>query len=146
MFKSTQYPNYAYKVINGTWKLCIKGTELWEEYQTEDAQLVLVAYGISARICEEVVDIARTKGQKVGLIRPISLYPFPVKAFDKLTSVKAYASVEMSCLSQMIEDVALTVRGKAPVYPIRGGMKVYEASDICSEIDLILAGKALEVF
>ncbi len=142
MYYKPDYDDY----LKAKYDEIVEKEQLWEEYQTEDAQLVLVAYGISARICEEVVDIARTKGQKVGLIRPISLYPFPVKAFDKLTSVKAYASVEMSCLSQMIEDVALTVRGKAPVYPIRGGMKVYEASDICSEIDLILAGKALEVF
>jgi 2-oxoglutarate ferredoxin oxidoreductase subunit alpha len=118
----------------------------WEEYRTEDAELVLVAYGISSRICEEVVDVARNKGQKVGLLRPITLFPFPVKAFRKLEKVKAYASVEMSCLSQMIEDVALTVKGKAPVYPIRGGTKIFEVSDVCREIDMILDGSKKEVY
>ncbi|MBR0599146.1 3-methyl-2-oxobutanoate dehydrogenase subunit VorB [Sinanaerobacter chloroacetimidivorans] len=142
MYYNPDYDNY----LKAKYDTIAAKEQRWEEYQTEDAELILVAYGISSRICEEVVDLARAKGQKVGLIRPITLYPFPVTAFQKLKNVKAYASVEMSCLSQMIEDVALTVRGAAPVYPIRGGMKIYEASDICHEIDEILAGHDREVY
>ena len=144
---SVMYYNLNYDVdLKAKYDNIVANEQRWEEYNIQDAELVLVAYGISSRICEEVVKIARCKGQKVGLIRPITLYPFPVKAFEKLHHVKAFASVEMSCLSQMIEDVALTVRGKAPVYPIRGGMKIYEASDVCQEIDAILEGNAKEVY
>lgn len=119
--------------------------QLWEEFQTEDAELVLVAYGISSRICAEVVDLARMEGLKVGLIRPITLYPFPVKAFEKLNHVKYFASVELSCLSQMIEDVVMASKCR-PTYPIRGGMKVYEAEDVLSAVKDIFAGNAKEVY
>lgn len=142
MYYNADYDTY----LKGKYDRIVENEQRWESIQTEDAEVVLVSYGISSRICEEVVSIARAKGQKVGLIRPITLYPFPVKAFENLKMVKAFASVEMSCLSQMIEDVALTVRGRAPVYPIRGGMKIYEASDICDSIDAIIAGTAQEVF
>lgn len=142
MYYNSDYDAY----LKAKYDKIVETEQRWEEFQTEDAELILVAYGISSRICEEVVNIVRKKGQKVGLIRPITLYPFPVKAFEKLKNVKAYASVEMSCLSQMIEDVALTVRGKVPVYPIRGGTKIYDASDICDAIDAILAGNAKEVY
>lgn len=142
MYYNSDYDTY----LKTKYDKIVANEQRWENYMTEDAELILVAYGISSRICEEVVDISRKKGQKVGLIRPITLFPFPIKAFENLRNVKAYASVEMSCLSQMIEDVALTVRGKAPVYPIRGGMQIYEASDVCNEIDAILAGKAKEVY
>ncbi len=118
----------------------------WEEVQVEDAELVLVAYGISSRICEEVVKMCRDSGKKVGLIRPITLFPFPNNAFANAKNAKAFASVEISCLSQMIEDVVLAVKHKAPVYPIRSGYKVYEAEEIVAEIDSILAGKAKEVY
>lgn len=142
MYYNADYDTY----LKNKYDAIVENEQRWESFRTEDAELVLVSYGISSRICEEVVEIARSKGQKVGMIRPITLYPFPVKAFENLDSVKAFASVEMSCLSQMIEDVALTVRGKVPVYPIRGGTKIYEASDVCASIDAILAGTAQEVF
>ncbi|MGH0054042.1 MAG: 3-methyl-2-oxobutanoate dehydrogenase subunit VorB [Sphaerochaetaceae bacterium] len=117
----------------------------WEEIGTEDADLILVAYGISSRICEEVVETAREEGMKIGLIRPITLYPFPVKAFENKNPAKGYASVEISCLSQMIEDVSLASKG-LPVYPIRSGMKVYEAEDVIEDVRTIMAGNAKEVY
>lgn len=82
----------------------------------EDAEYVLVAYGSSARICEKTVEIARGKGEKVGLLRPVTLYPFPTEAIGSLSRrAKGFLSVEMSSLGQMVEDVRLAVEGRAPV-------------------------------
>jgi len=117
----------------------------WDEWNLEDAEIVMVAYGISSRICEEAMELARSKGQKVGLIRPITLYPYPKKAFEGLENVKAFLSVEMTALQQMAEDVALASKMKAPIYAMKGGMSIYTAEELCEKIDEILAGKAKEV-
>lgn len=88
----------------------------WELFQTEDAELVLVAYGTTARIAKSVVTKLREQGIKAGLVRPITLFPFPEKAFALLPdTVKAFLAVEMSA-GQMIEDVRLATGGKAPVH------------------------------
>lgn len=87
----------------------------WEELHTDDAEYLLVAYGLSARICQKAIDIARSKGIKVGLLRPISLFPYPYKRLEELASqVKAMMSVELNS-GQMVEDVKLAVKGKVPV-------------------------------
>lgn len=138
------HPDYDHYVKNKYDQIAAQ-EQRWEETETADAELVMVAYGISSRICAEVVKMARAEGLKVGLIRPISLYPFPVKAFAHCEQAKYFASVEMSCLSQMIEDVAMAVKYK-PTYPIRGGMKIFEAEEILSAIKDIFAGKAKEVY
>ncbi len=101
-----------------------KNETRWEEFQTEDAEYILVAYGSSSRICQKTVDLARAEGIKVGLIRPITLYPFPVAPIQKhLAHAKGFMSVEMSA-GQMVEDVRLTVNGKVPVehFGRMGGM------------------------
>lgn len=134
------------KYISEKYKEIEENEQLWEEMKTEDAEIVLVAYGISSRICEEAVELARNEGLKVGLIRPISLYPYPVKAFRNKDSVKAYISVEMTALAQMAEDVALASRMEVPVYTMDGGMTIYEASDIISRIREVKDGTAKEVF
>ncbi len=86
-----------------------------EEFQTEDADYLLVSYGSSARICQRAVDLARAEGLKVGLIRLITLFPFPKKRLEELAgSVKGMMAVEMSA-GQMVEDVMLSVCGKVPV-------------------------------
>jgi 2-oxoglutarate ferredoxin oxidoreductase subunit alpha len=87
----------------------------YEEFQTEDAEYLLVAYGTSARVCQKSVQLARHEGIKVGLLRPITLYPFPEIRLNALADkVKGMLSVEMSA-GQMVEDVMLAVRGKVPV-------------------------------
>ncbi len=144
---STMYYNDNYdEYLNLKYKRIEDNEQKWETYLVEDAEIVLVAYGISSRICVEAVDKSRSQGKKIGLIRPISLYPFPTKAFEELPEAKAFASVEISCLSQMIEDICLAVKGRLPVYPIRSGMSVYESDDICSSIDKILNSKCKEVY
>lgn len=87
----------------------------WESYMTEDADVVLVAYGISSRISREAVDMARAQGLKLGLIRPITLWPFPVKAFDACPKAKAFMTVEINILGQMVDDVKLAVSSRCPV-------------------------------
>lgn len=96
----------------------------WEEFNTEDAEYLLVSYGTTGRICKSTVINARKKGIKLGLIRPITLWPFPEKAFlPYKDQVKGIVTVELNT-GQMIEDVKLSVECKMPVYLYRrqGGM------------------------
>ena len=96
----------------------------FEEMQTEDAEYLFVAYGTSSRICEKSIQLARKKGIKVGLLRPITLFPFPKKRLLELAGqVKGMISVEMSA-GQMVEDVKLAVEHKVPVihYGRMGGI------------------------
>jgi 2-oxoglutarate ferredoxin oxidoreductase subunit alpha len=87
----------------------------WEACGTDDAGIILVAYGGMARICRNVVTALRREKIKAGLLRPISLWPFPEKAFVPLVSPKKiFLSVEMS-YGQMVEDVRLSVNGKSRV-------------------------------
>ena len=94
-------------------------------YETIDADYVIVAFGSSARICSATVEMARAEGLKVGLLRPITLYPFPKKAIADLAKrgVKGFLSAELNA-GQMVEDVRLAVNGTAPVahYGRQGGM------------------------
>lgn len=96
-----------------------------EEYQIEDAELVLTAYGISARICKSVVDILRKEGYKIGLIRPITVSPFPYASYDKINYdiCKAVLDVEMSIPAQFVEDVEMGVKGRCAIetYLCSGG-------------------------
>lgn len=87
-----------------------------EVYNCDGADIIVAAYGTVARIVKNVIKTAEKEGIKVGLIRPITLWPYPVKAFEKYAEVpKAFLSVEMSA-GQMVEDVRLSVNGKRPVY------------------------------
>jgi 2-oxoglutarate ferredoxin oxidoreductase subunit alpha len=86
-----------------------------EEYQVESAEIVVVAYGVAARIVRSAVDEARAEGIKAGWIRPVTLWPFPHEQISKAAEdFKIFLTVEMS-LGQMVEDVKLAVAGKAPV-------------------------------
>lgn len=88
----------------------------YEMIQCEDAEYIFVAYGSVARICESAVEIARANGLKVGLLRPITLFPYPKKALDSLVpQLKSIMTVEMS-MGQMVEDVRLVVNGRVPVH------------------------------
>jgi 2-oxoglutarate ferredoxin oxidoreductase subunit alpha len=87
----------------------------WEEYRLEEAELVLVCFGTVARIAKKSVDDARSRGQKVGLIRPISLWPFPQAPFEKvMPNAQRFLVVEMNA-GQMLEDVRLAVLGRRPI-------------------------------
>lgn len=110
-----------------------------EEIQVEDADLIIVAYGTSARVSMSTVQAARAKGLKVGLFRPITLWPFP---YDRLNALAAkgrkFLSVEMS-MGQMVEDVRLAVNGKAPVahYGRVGGM-IHNEEEVLAAVERML--------
>ncbi len=88
----------------------------YEEINTEDADLILVAYGITSRIARSAMDKARNEGMKVGLLRPITLWPFPEEILSKLAAkADAFLTLELSA-GQMVEDVRLSVNGMKPVY------------------------------
>jgi 2-oxoglutarate ferredoxin oxidoreductase subunit alpha len=110
----------------------------WEEFQTDDAEILLVAFGLSARICQKVVDLGREKGIKIGLLRPITLYPFPYKRIAELADkVEFILDVEMNA-GQMVEDVRLAVEGKVPVYfKGRMGGMIATPEEILQEVEAI---------
>ena len=87
-----------------------------EEYLVDDADVIIVAFGASSRIAHSAVDMARKQGIKAGLIRPITLWPFPEKFIKKhVDHAKTFLSVEMN-MGQMVEDVKMTVEHKKPVF------------------------------
>ena len=91
----------------------------WEEVQCDDAELVITAYGTPARIALTAIDVLRAEGYKVGLFRPVTIWPFPEKALHDLAAkdhVKVFLDTEMSSVGQMIDDVRLAVEGQKPIY------------------------------
>ena len=97
---------------------------LYEEFMCEDAEYLVVAFGTCARVSQKSVEMARAKGIKAGLLRPITLFPYPTVAISKYADkVKGMLTVEMSA-GQMVEDVRLAVNGRVPVefYGRMGGI------------------------
>ena len=89
---------------------------MFETIDCDDAEYIIVAYGSSARISQKTLQLAREEGIKVGLLRPITLWPYPKNAIEKFVEkgVKGFLSVEMSA-GQMIEDIQLVVNGRTKV-------------------------------
>ncbi len=113
----------------------------FEQYAAGDAEYIIAAYGTTARIAKNAIDTLRREGYKVGLIRPITLWPFPNEAFSRAAkTAKAFLTVEMST-GQMVEDVRLSVDGKVPVhfYGRTGGM-VPSPAEIIEKIKSIAGG------
>jgi len=114
----------------------IEGKEvLLDEYLTDDAEILLLAYGISSRISRAAVELARAEGVRAGLLRPISLYPFPSKRLRQIAGkVYGIMTVELSS-GQLVEDVRLHTGGITPVQLLRrtGGM-MPSAEDVLSAI------------
>lgn len=110
----------------------------FEEYKLADAEHVIVAYGITSRIAKTAIDTARAKGSKVGLLRPISLYPFPSARLRALAEkVEDFLVVELS-MGQMVEDVRLAVEGRRPVkFYGRVGGNVPAADELVEQIRLL---------
>jgi 2-oxoglutarate ferredoxin oxidoreductase subunit alpha len=114
---------------------------LYETYMVEDAEIVITAYGTTSRIVRNAIEDLRAEGIKVGLIRPMTLWPFPEKGFQDLgESVKAILTVEMS-LGQMVGDVRLAVRDRIPVefFGRTGGM-IPRPDEIKAKVKAILGG------
>ena len=119
----------------------MKEDVMFETFHCDDAEFLLVAYGSSARICQKAVDVARSRGKKLGLLRPITLFPFPGEVIAKYAKqVKGILSVELSS-GQMVEDVKLAVNGRVPVYHYgTPGGKIHSPDDILNEIEEKLMG------
>lgn len=109
--------------------------QMAEEYLTDDADIVVVAYGASSRVAHSAVDSAREKGIKAGLIRPITLWPFPTDALQKAAkTAKSFLCVEMS-MGQMVDDVKLAIDCKRPVsFFGRTGGVIPTPAEILNEI------------
>ena len=113
--------------------------QMAEEYLTEDADIVLVAYGASSRVARSAVNKAREKGIKAGLVRPITLWPFPTQALNRAAShAKNFLVVEMS-MGQMVDDVKLAIDCKVPVhfYGRTGGM-IPTPAEVLEQIEALL--------
>lgn len=101
--------------FQATYRLIEQNEQRYEAYHTDDADYLIVAFGTVARICLKAIEEARKEGLKVGLIRPITLWPFPYEAIDKAAAgVKGILTVELNA-GQMIEDVRLAVHDRIPV-------------------------------
>jgi 2-oxoglutarate ferredoxin oxidoreductase subunit alpha len=112
----------------------------YKEYETDDAELLLIAFGTVGRICRTVVRQARAAGMKVGLLRPVSLWPFPSARIAELADqVKGILVVEMNA-GQMVEDVRLAVERRAPIrfYGRMGGIVPFP-DEILSELEKLSA-------
>jgi 2-oxoglutarate ferredoxin oxidoreductase subunit alpha len=117
---------------------------LCEEYRVEDSEIVIVAYGIAARIARAAIDKARAAGIRVGMIRPITLWPFPMEQISKAAEpFRVILTVEMSS-GQLVEDVRLAVAGKAPVLLYgRSGGAIPTVDEVLSQIQqLTISGAA----
>lgn len=115
----------------------------FEKIACDDADYLFIAYGSSSRICQKAIEIAREKGIKVGLLRPITLFPYPTKQVQEmLGKIKGILTVEMNA-GQMIEDVRLAVEGKVPVkhFGRMGGM-IPSPNEVVSALEeQIIKGK-----
>ena len=125
------------------YKIVERDEVMFEEFMMEDAEFCIVAFGIAARISKNAIMEARKQGYKVGLIRPITLWPFPKDALKKAAEkVKAFISVELN-MGQMIDDVKLAIDCKRPVYLCNrtGGMLV-SPDEVVAKIKQIAEGGA----
>ena len=113
----------------------IKENEVrYETYMADDAEYIFVAFGCSARICEAAVDLLREEGIKAGLLRPVTLFPFPTKKLEELSqTVNSMMTLELN-MGQMVDDVRLAVNGKCPVgfYGRQGG-NIFTPEEIVEE-------------
>lgn len=135
-------------------RLMRENEQRWECTLTDDAEYVFVAFGMCGRVMTGLVQQLREQGHKVGLIRPISAWPFPEKAFEQLReknpAVKGFITVETNGEGQMAEDVAIYTRkhhlGALPVYALAYACGVPKDDVVTADFEKILAGEIREVF
>ncbi len=126
------------RVLKEKYRRIVEAEQRWEYVDMEGAEMAVVAYGTSARIAMEAVEEARREGIPVGLVRPISLWPFPTRAFQPLIGkLKGYLTVEMND-GQMVEDLDLALRCTAPIHSYgQGGGWIPTTAGIREEIERI---------
>lgn len=116
----------------------------YQEFMTEDAEYIIAAYGTTARTAVTAIEMLREEGIKAGMIRPVTVYPFPDEAFEKLdaSKVKHIIDAEMSIPAQMVDDVRLAVKDRIPVTTTgrSGGMMISE-EEIAQAVRDVVSGK-----
>ncbi len=114
---------------------------MYEEYMMDDAEICVVAFGIASRVAKNAINAAREQGIRVGMIRPITLWPFPkAPLFAAADKCKAFISVEMN-MGQMIEDIELAIRCKKPVYLCnRTGGMIPSTEQVLAKIEEVNGG------
>lgn len=122
-----------------------RNEQRWESVNLDQAEVVLVSYGISSRVCKEALKIGREVGLELGLIRLRTAVPFPVKAFDEIgDKCRALMTVEMSITGQMTDDVVVASKCHYPIYGYLTSYEVPESERILDIAKRIIAGKAKE--
>jgi pyruvate/2-oxoacid:ferredoxin oxidoreductase alpha subunit len=107
----------------------------FEEIETEDADIIMIGYGIVSRILETVVTEARKEGYKVGFLRPVTLWPFPAKRIQELAEQTRLFFVSELSNGQMVDDVRLALEGTVPVHFYgRMGGSVPETAELYNEL------------
>ena len=116
-----------------------------EEYMTEDAEYMIVAYGTSARVAKTAVKILRERGVRTGLIRPITVWPFPYGSLRKLDSkkVKKILCLELSIPPQLVEDIRIGIEGRIPVETYgRSAGNIFTAEEVALQVENMIDEKA----
>lgn len=125
----------------------------WESLYTEDADYIFVAFGLPSRVCKDAISKLRAEGEKVGMIRPQIIWPYPWKAFEEVKAVnpnvKGFISIEANDLGQMVEDVALAVKRaglNAPVYCYAHGPGTPGVHKVIDKYQSVKSGEEKERF
>lgn len=137
--------------INEKYDRIKENEQRWESFYVDDAEYVFVGYGLSGRSCLGAVKELREEGYKVGLIRPITVWPYPEKAVREMNpNVKGLISVEANATGQMVEDVAMyskkALEQNVPVYCLPYVYGIPVIKDVKADFKKILAGEIKEVF
>ena len=134
------------KILQEKYRQIEKNEVRFESIAVEDADILLVAFGLASRICQKALQLARERGLRVGLLRPITLYPFPVEAIAAIASrVGAVLDVEMNA-GQMVEDVRLAVEGRCPVhFKGRMGGMIPSPEDVLQAIEAVVEKQNVEI-
>lgn len=135
------------------YSVVIEDMQRWQLYNVEDADYVFVAFGLPARTCIDAVAKLRAKGEKVGLLRPKIIWPYPYKGFEELKAinpnVKGFISVEMNDMGQMVDDVALAAKKagyNVPTYLYACGGGVPGVKMVMSKYNEIINGELKEKY
>lgn len=137
---SAQQEKFNHK-LQAKYRAMEENDVMFEKINCDDADYMFVAYGSSARICQKSIEIAREKGIKVGLLRPITLFPYPTKAIQAMVAqLKGVLTVEMSA-GQMVDDVRLAVNGAIPVEHFgRCGGMIHSPEEIVEALEQLIKG------
>lgn len=113
-----------------------------EEFMVDDAEFIITAYGTSARVAKTAIKLLREKGIKVGLIRPITVWPFPYESLKKLDDkkVKEILCLELSIPAQLVEDIKLGVEGRIPIATYgRSAGNIFTAEEVAEQVEALAA-------